>query len=592
MTLATSPALAAALDLAGHGVPVFPLKPRSKVPATENGFKDASVDGGILHRRFIAAGTEANIGVACGGWGFVLDSDGPEAREWLDAKEAKHGPLPETWTVRTSRGGHRYFRCSTPVANVPKDQLATAVEIKGVGGYVVAPPSIHPDGRPYKWLIGPNDLPQPALAPPWLIDLLIQHQAEKSIKAAEPISEVIPNGERNSTLASLAGTMRRRGLSEAAIVAALLEENAIRCRPPLDDAEVRTIAASVARYKPETGGRIIGPNGSGAAQAEKSASLPWKTAAEIAQNTPAEIDWFWDGYLAMSTVVEFDAKLKTGKTTFTGHLVRHLLTGDTFLGRPTMSAPVVWMTEEGSRTFRAMLSRSGLTDRHDLHVLSKREVVGLDWEQLVAAAKVKLLETGAGVLIVDTLGKLAGFRDEDENISGKAMEAMSPLQALASELSVVVIVVRHDRKAGGEIGDSARGSSAFGGDADVILHLTRVGGKGRERRRYLDAVGRFDETPERITIELTADGYRVISETDALDAAAAAVLAVLPDLADDAVAVVDLLDDLKAAGHIRTHVYAAVDKLLTEGTVQTGKVKGPSGRFRKVLWLQSSNGGT
>src|SRR5258708_14698682 len=123
-----------------------------------------------------------------------------------------------------------------------------------------------------------------------------------------------------------------------------------------------------------------------------------------------------------------------------------------------------------------MLGRLGLTEREDLHALSKGEVGALTWEQLVAAAKAKMIETGAGVLVVDKLGKIAGFRDEDENISGKAMEAMNPLQALASELSVVVIVVRHDRKAGGEIGDSARGSSAFGGDADVIIHLSRVGG--------------------------------------------------------------------------------------------------------------------
>jgi len=60
----------------------------------------------------------------------------------------------------------------------------------------------------------------------------------------------IPNGQRNSTLASLAGTMRRRGMGEAAIRVALIEENAARCDPPLDDDEVRRIAESVGRYAP------------------------------------------------------------------------------------------------------------------------------------------------------------------------------------------------------------------------------------------------------------------------------------------------------------------------------------------------------
>ncbi len=60
----------------------------------------------------------------------------------------------------------------------------------------------------------------------------------------------IPNGQRNSTLASLAGTMRRRGMGEAAIRAALIAENDARCDPPLDADEVRRIAESVGRYTP------------------------------------------------------------------------------------------------------------------------------------------------------------------------------------------------------------------------------------------------------------------------------------------------------------------------------------------------------
>ena len=60
----------------------------------------------------------------------------------------------------------------------------------------------------------------------------------------------IPEHERNSTLASLAGTMRRRGFHEDAISAALLVTNRDRCKPPLDDADVRAIAHSVARYDP------------------------------------------------------------------------------------------------------------------------------------------------------------------------------------------------------------------------------------------------------------------------------------------------------------------------------------------------------
>ena len=62
----------------------------------------------------------------------------------------------------------------------------------------------------------------------------------------------IPSGERNRTLLSLGGTMRRRGMEEPEILAALLETNRRRCNPPLLEREVRRVVTSVARYKPES----------------------------------------------------------------------------------------------------------------------------------------------------------------------------------------------------------------------------------------------------------------------------------------------------------------------------------------------------
>lgn len=64
------------------------------------------------------------------------------------------------------------------------------------------------------------------------------------------VSDAIPAGQRNATLTSLAGTMRRRGMGESGILAALLAENAAKCDPPLAEAEIRRIAHSVAGYEP------------------------------------------------------------------------------------------------------------------------------------------------------------------------------------------------------------------------------------------------------------------------------------------------------------------------------------------------------
>jgi len=84
---------------------------------------------------------------------------------------------------------------------------------------------------------------------------------------------------------------------------------------------------------------------------------------------------------------------------------------------------------------------------------------------------------------------------------------MDPLSAaLANNLAVLVI--RHDRKSGGDLGDSARGSSAFGGEADIILSLRRPSRAGTPPTyRILLGVGRYNAVPDSLVIELTQDGY-------------------------------------------------------------------------------------
>lgn len=80
-------------------------------------------------------------------------------------------------------------------------------------------------------------------------------QATKPTKArtASRLAEEerIPEGARNSTLLSLAGAMRRHGMPEGAMAAALLVINATRCDPSLSDDEVHGIAHSVAKYEPD-----------------------------------------------------------------------------------------------------------------------------------------------------------------------------------------------------------------------------------------------------------------------------------------------------------------------------------------------------
>ncbi len=130
------------------------------------------------------------------------------------------------------------------------------LEFRCAGAQDVLPPTQHPSsGKTYAWA-GAGDWRQLPELPEklrrlWVIEGGTRYERPAAeVLPAEPVEAIIGEGGRNDTLASLAGTMRRKGMTREAIEAALLTENANRCRPPLTDAEVRAIAASVARYEP------------------------------------------------------------------------------------------------------------------------------------------------------------------------------------------------------------------------------------------------------------------------------------------------------------------------------------------------------
>ncbi len=236
--------------------------------------------------------------------------------------------------------------------------------------------------------------------------------------------------------------------------------------------------------------------------------FPWLTAAEFYASAPEEVAWVWKDYVARGAITEITAKVKTGKSTLEAHMSRAIANGETFLGRPTVQGPVLIVTEEGSTTMRELLARARLEENWDVHMLSWRAVSRVAWTDLLDAVRRKAIETGAVLIVFDTLSKVAGLKDDEEQSSGKATEVMEPLQVLVTEMNIAAVVARHDRKSGGEVGDSGRGSSGFSGDVDIIVQITRDA--RNEKRRVLNARSRFDETPDKLTIELTADGYREV----------------------------------------------------------------------------------
>lgn len=147
--------LDAARDLAVLGYPVLPCRPRSKVPATAHGFKDATRnERAILH--MFAGRDNYNVAIACGSALAVVDVDvkaGADPKEVLDRHALTGAPMVAETAPddEGERGLHIY--CAGPARTGPTAE--PGVEIRGRGSYVVCPPSIHPTGIAYRWRSGP-----------------------------------------------------------------------------------------------------------------------------------------------------------------------------------------------------------------------------------------------------------------------------------------------------------------------------------------------------------------------------------------------------------------------------------------------------
>lgn len=229
---------------------IFPVKPHDKTPLVK--WQDEATDDTFrIGEWFTSKYPNANIGLACGKRSglFALDVDsGHGGIETLANLTKKHGELPMTPKSKTGGGGYHYFfRMPEMEIRNSAGKLGNGLDIRANGGYVVAPLSIHPNGHEYKWETQPSRT-ELAPAPNWLLELLTEQK--QTVVKPEGDGALIA-GHRNNALTSIAGTLRRRGLSDDEIFVSLNTVNLNRCIPPLHEDEVREIAKSVSRYAPQ-----------------------------------------------------------------------------------------------------------------------------------------------------------------------------------------------------------------------------------------------------------------------------------------------------------------------------------------------------
>lgn len=225
---------AAALNYASRGWRVLPVQARGKRPLISDWVHRASCNAHTITgwwRRW----ADANIGILCGAASGIIVLDVDPRNGGVDSLaklERPHGSLPATLTAETGRGdGGRHYvflRCG----HTRTGKVAPGLDLLADGAFFIAAPSIHPHGGEYRWLREGT----PAPLPQWLVT------------ATTKRAGAIPEGERNTALTRIAGSLRGRGKEAPEIAAALRRVNAERCTPPLSDVDVDRIATSVARY--------------------------------------------------------------------------------------------------------------------------------------------------------------------------------------------------------------------------------------------------------------------------------------------------------------------------------------------------------
>lgn len=170
---ALTPFYKAATGYIRQGWSCFPLQPKAKEPIKGIPIKPYQRDKLPTEPKIAAWAArwpDANIALATGkisGF-FVVDCDSEAAFAGLKER----GELPDTLTAKTARGYHLYFEYPAfPVGN--RAGLLPGVDVRGDGGYVVAPPSLHPTGVKYQF-VGGNGKNRAKIAPGpgWLLDML------------------------------------------------------------------------------------------------------------------------------------------------------------------------------------------------------------------------------------------------------------------------------------------------------------------------------------------------------------------------------------------------------------------------------------
>lgn len=439
----------------------------------------------------------ANPAVLTGGYSgctfrlAVVDADAREADAFLDT-----GITPTPVKTITSRGRHRWYRMPKDLA-ITNAASAAKIDIRGEGGYVVAPGSTYADGTRNTWDIAPGwDLSDFNLLPELTAEDLgaIQRyggrwSATNAEGAPQGDQEVLIDlgavrtphdgrpelpGGRNNALASQVGQWVRAGLSLQRIIAKAKAWNQ-SCPQPLSEDEVTATISSIHASHARNHGRLPPTQEPGAAHVFETFSF-----GALDDTPPPAPETFWqDGVLFRGARMLVAGPPKIGKSTLVIQLAIAAATGGNLLGQSfTRPLRVLWVQAEIHKAFlhqrlhrltadlvgeerAALRERFIMTGRCDLDLLD-----GPSYDLLSQA----IGDQDPDLLIIDPI---INFSSADENDNAEMRKLLRLVDALGARHDCAIILVHHTRKDAATGGfDAVRGASALRGWFDTGLMLS------------------------------------------------------------------------------------------------------------------------
>ena len=510
--------LQTALAYANKGIRVVPIKQGEKRPPMQGWQNAATSDPTTIRTWFEGQFKDCGLGIATGDFRdrylIVIDIDDREqfsGSDTLADLEELNGKLPETVEVITGSGGrHIYFLTDQPIRNEASGRLGQGIDIRGIGGQVLAPPTVHPNGKTYEWVEGRSIAEhKPADMPLWMVLILTEKPADDIPMTYESTANILTEegpASRYCAATTWPDLLRQDGWTLAHIDQS---GEAHWIRPGKDIREgtsattgwqgrdiLKVFTTSIpglpagaynrfgytaqmshggdrsafAKHLLQQGKALIPVEQPTATDDLLASLINWQQF--WTQDFPAE-DWLIEPIIPRNQLVVIFAPGGTGKSLLALYIAAALATGKEIFAEPKPPTNVLYMDYEMSQAvLYERLTAMGYDNKSDLtrlHYASLPPIGSLDKPEGAKQICDLARTCQAELVIIDTFARaVEGAENDADTVRNFYRWTAMNLKQEGRSL------MRIDH-AGKDLKKGARGTSAKNDDVDLVWQMTRVG---------------------------------------------------------------------------------------------------------------------